>query len=246
MFRQTLKTILPLAAAAVTAWACAEEPGSVPEVPAEELLPEVAELDAVHEVMAPMWHEAFPGRDFPAIQASVSEFEPLLSELDAATLPGILQDKQVEWDEGKIRLMEAFQGFKAAAEEGDEDGMLAAAEAFHGSYEGMVRIIRPVVPELDAFHRYLYGVYHYYGPGYDLEKIQEQADQMAAALPPLQDAQLPSSLEDRQAEFEGLVAELGGQVAILLMTLEDPTREDVDAAIESVHAAYKAVEAIFD
>jgi hypothetical protein len=142
--------------------------------------------------------------------------------------------------------MEAFQGFKAAAEEGDEDGMLAAAEAFHGSYEGMVRIIRPVVPELDAFHRYLYGVYHYYGPGYDLEKIQEQADQMAAALPPLQAAQLPSRLEARQAEFEGLVEELGGQVAILLMTLEDPTREDVDAAIESVHTAYKAVEAIFD
>jgi hypothetical protein len=246
MFHNTLTSVLPLAAAVITLSACAEKPASVPEVPAEELLPEVAELDAVHDVMAPMWHEAFPGRDFPAIQASVPEFEPLLLELESAALPGILQDKQSEWDDGKDRLMEAFQGLKAAAEEGDEDGMLAAAEVFHMSYEGMVRIIRPVVPELDAFHRYLYGVYHYYGPGYDLEKIREQADQMAAALPPLQAAQLPSRLEGKQGDFESLVAEMGGQLAILLMALEDPTREDVEAAIESVHAAYQAVEAIFD
>ena len=246
MFHNNLTAVLPLAAAVISLSACAEKPGSVPEVPAEEILPEVAELDAVHEVMAPMWHEAFPGRDIAAIQASVPEFEPLLLGLESAALPGILQDKQGEWDDGKSRLMAAFQGLKAAAEAGDEEGILAAAEAFHMSYEGMVRIIRPVVPELDAFHRYLYGVYHYYGPGYDLERIREQADQMAAALPPLQAADLPSRLEDKQREFESLVAELGGQLAILLMALEDPTREDVEAAIESVHTAYQAVEAIFD
>ena len=226
--------------------ACADQSGSVPEVPAEELTAQVAELDVVHEVMVPMWHEAFPARDIVAIQASITDFEPLLLALDAATLPGILQDKQGQWDEGKTRLMRAFQELKAASDAEDEDGILGSAEALHMSYEAMVRIIRPVVPELDTFHQHLYGVYHYYGPGYDVEKIGDRADLMAAAMPPLQAAQLPDRLEDRQVDFDARVTELGNQVAALLIVMEDPTRDEVEAGIEAVHAAYKAVEEIFD
>ncbi len=229
----------------LTGVACAEQSGSVPEVSVEEITAEVAELDAVHEVMEPMWHEAFPAQDFAAIQASVPEFEPLLSALDAATLPGILQDRQADWDEGKARLMESFQDLKGAANSGDEEGMLGSAEIFHMSYERLVRVIRPVVPELDLFHRNLYGVYHYYGPGYDLEKIRDGANRMAEAVPPLLGATLPTRLEDRQAEFEARVSDLGDRVAGLLMMLEDPVQEDVETAIEAVHEAYKAVENIF-
>jgi hypothetical protein len=225
---------------------CEEEYGSVPEVPAEEVTPSVAELDAVHEVMEPMWHQAFPAQDFAAIQASVQAFEPLLLELDAAPLPGILQDKEPAWEDGMARLLEAFQDLKAAAAQGDEEGMLGAAEIFHMSYEGMVRIIRPVVPELDAFHRHLYGLHHYYGPAYDLDKILQAANEMGEAIPPLLEAQLPARLADRQAEFDSAVGELGGKVAILIMALEDPNRDEVEAAIAAVHEAYQATEAIFD
>jgi hypothetical protein len=225
---------------------CGEDYGSVPEVPEEEVTTEVAELDAVHEVMEPMWHQAFPARDIAAIQASVPAFEPLLLELDAAVLPGILLDKEPAWEEGMGRLMEAFQDLKATASEGDEEGLLAAAEVFHMSYEGMVRIIRPVVPELDVFHRHLYGVHHYYGPAYDLDKILQAANRMGASIPPLLEAQLPSRLAERQAEFDSAVEELGGKVAILIMALENPNQAEVEAAIQAVHDAYQVTEAIFD
>jgi hypothetical protein len=245
MFRRTIQAILPVLTL-VALSACAEESGSVPEVPAEELTAQVAELDAIHEVMVPMWHEAFPARDFAAIRASVPEFQPLLTALDLAALPGILQDKQGQWDEGKARLLQSFQELKAAAEAGDQDAMLGSAEAFHMNYEGMVRIIRPVVPELDAFHQHLYGLYHYYGPGYDLEKIRQATDAMAAAIPPLQAAQLPSRLEDRQPDFEARVRELGDRVTALLVVLENPSRAEVEEAVEAVHTAYQSVEDIFD
>jgi hypothetical protein len=245
MFRNAIRPTLPISALLVFA-ACAQESRPVPEVPAEELTSQVAELDAVHEVMAPMWHEAFPAQDFAAIGAAVPEFEPLLSALDAATLPGILQDKQSQWDEGKARLMQSFQELESAAAAGDEEAILGSAEAFHMNYEALVRVIRPVVPELDTFHQHLYGLYHYYGPGYDLEKIRQAADAMAADIPPLQAAQLPARLEDRQEAFEASVAELGNQVAALLLALDDPSMDEVEAAIEAVHGAYEAVEDIFD
>jgi len=226
--------------------ACGEQSGSVPEVPAAELTTDVAELDAVHEVMSPLWHEAFPAQDYEAIAAAVPQFEASLAALNEAELPGILQDKEPRWAEQKQLLMETYEGLKTAVEAGDEAEMLAYTEAFHMNYEGMVRIIRPVLPELETFHQHLYGLYHYYGPGYDLEKIRASATEMAAAIPPLQAAELPANLTEHQAHFEMVVTELGEAVGALITALSDPSREGVEAAIENVHAGYEEVEGIFD
>jgi len=241
------RVVLILLFGTVTALsACTEKSGSVPEVPADEIVAEVPELDAIHVVMEPLWHEAYPARDFAAIQAAVPEFEPVLAALGAAQLPGILQDKQARWDEQKALLTASFDGLKAAAEAGSNDEMMAYAEAFHMNYEGMVRIIRPVVPELDVFHQALYGLYHYYGPGYDLEKIGKAAREMAAAIPPLSAATLPARLESHQGHFEMVVKSLGEKVGELMSALQDPSRAEVEAAVEAVHAAYSEVEGIFD
>ena len=226
--------------------ACAEQSGSVPEVPEAELAGDVPQLFAVHEFMEPLWHEAFPERDFARIQELVPEFEPTLAALAEVDLSGILQDKQEAWAEGKANLMTAFEGLKGAAEAGNEEEMLGYAETFHMGYERLVRLIRPLVPELEVVHQHLYGMYHYYGPGYDLEKIGNAAAEMAAAVPALQAAELPSRLADHQEEFNAAVAHLGEAVDALLATMDDPNREAVDAGVEAVHSAYAAIEGIFD
>jgi len=238
--------VFALAGALLSLSACAEQSGSVPEVPAAELSADIPELDAVHEFMSPLWHDAFPAQDYEAIAAAVPQFEESLAALEAVELPGILQDKQVQWDEQGKLLLDSFEGLKAAVEAGNQDEMLAYTEAFHMNYEGMVRIVRPVLPELEAFHQHLYGLYHYYGPGYDLEKIRSAATDMAAAIPPLQAAQLPASLASHQAHFEMVVTQLGEAVGALISTLDNPSRADVDAAIDAVHVAYEEVEGIFD
>jgi len=242
------RILIPCSAlsAALLLFGCGEKPGSVPEVPAEELAAEVSELDAVHDIMSPLWHEAFPAQDFGAIEAAVPEFEVSLAALAEAELPGILQDKQAQWDTQKQLLMETYDGLKAAVDAGDQAQMLAFTEAFHMNYEGMVRIIRPVSPELAAFHQHLYGLYHYYGPGYDLEKIGGVATDMAAAIPPLQTVELPSRLAGHQGHYEMVVTRLGEAVGTLMATLDDPSKADVEAAIEAIHAAYEEIEGIYD
>ncbi|MGD2122908.1 MAG: hypothetical protein PVJ76_14235 [Gemmatimonadota bacterium] len=225
--------------------ACQEESGSVPEVSEAELTASVPELDAVHEFMQPLWHDAWPEQDFAAIQELVPRFEPSLEALDAVELPGILQDKQEGWAEGKANLKAAFEGLKAAAEEGNEEEMLGYAETFHMAYENLVRLIRPPSPEMNAFHQHLYSLYHHYGPGYDLEKIGAAARSMAETIPSLQAVELPARLADHQEHYEMLVTELGGAVGALITTLENPSRDEVDAAIEAIHAAYAEMDAIY-
>jgi len=234
-----------LAAALFLTSSCQEKPGSVPEVSEAELTTQVPELSAVHEFMQPLWHDAFPAKDFDAIRALIPQLEPTLTALDAVELPGILRDKQAGWDEGKVNLQAAFDGLKAAAESGDEEGMLGYAETFHMGYEGLVRLIRPPLPELDAVHQHLYGLYHHYGPGYDLEKIRRAATDMAAAIPALQAAELPSRLADHQAHFEMAVTELGEAVGGLIATLDNPSKAEVEAAIDTIHSAYEEIEGIF-
>jgi hypothetical protein len=226
--------------------ACAPDPESVPEVPAEEVTRAVPELEAVHTVMAPMWHTAWPAGDTAAVREAVADFEPLIVALDTAELPGILQDEQARWDERKALLMGSFQSMQEAAEAGDHEALMAHAEALHMNYEGLVRIVRPLVPALDRFHQELYGLYHYYGPGYDLEKIRRSADAMAAVLPDLREVELPDRLADRQAEFDAAVARLAEETTALVAVLEDPERDEVDNAIDRVHTAYQDTESVFD
>lgn len=245
MSPRTHLSILSLGALLLALPACGERSGSVPDVPASEITADIPALDSLHEVMSPLWHQAFPAKDYPAIQELVPRFDAKLQVLDTVQLPGILREKQSLWDEQKHLLFDSYEGLKTAAEANDEPSMLAFTETFHMNYEGLVRVIRPVVPELETFHQHLYGLYHYYGPGYDLEKIRASADAMAAALPALAAAQLPDNLSDRQDEFATAVADLGEQVTVLQEVLKDPNRPDVEEAIENVHEAYSAVESLF-
>ncbi len=237
---------LMLVIAALELAACAGDSESVPEISAAEVTAEVPQLDAVHSLMFPLWHDAFPNEDFDTIKELVPQFEPMLTALDSVRLPGILRDKQDRWDEGKTAMMISFDSLKAATEANDAERMLAYTEAFHLGYEQLVRVIRPVVPELEAFHQELYKLYHYYSPANEQTSIREAVNAMAEKVVPLGAAKLPERLADRQAEFEAGVAALGVQVNALSGILEAGDREDVQAAVEALHSAYAAVEAIFN
>ncbi len=225
--------------------ACGGGSGSTPEIPVSEVTAEVAELDAVHELMYPLWHDAFPNKDYDTIRELVPQFEPLLAAVEEVQLPGILRDKQARWDEGKARMMASFESLKQAAEAHDHDGMLQHTEAFHMRYEGLVRVIRPVVPELEAFHQELYKLYHYSSPAYDVARIGEAVAAMAERVEPLREATLPSRLAERQGEFAAGVTVLGEKVEALRQALETGDEETVKAAVEAVHSAYESVEKVF-
>ena len=140
-----------------------------------EITASVPELNELHEVVYPLWHSAYPDRDFELIKSLLPRMDSLTALLDAAPLPGILREKQAAWDERKANLASALLGLHAATESGNHEEMLKQVEAFHAGYEQLVRTIRPLVKELDAYHQELYKLYHYYGPQYDLPQIQASA-----------------------------------------------------------------------
>jgi hypothetical protein len=212
----------------------------------EELQASVPALSDLHEVVYPLWHTAYPNKDYNMIKELLPRADELTAKLDAAKLPGILREKQADWDKGKTVLKKALKDLHAAAESDSKEAMLKQVEAFHSAFEGLVRTIRPIVPELEAFHQELYKLYHYYSPEYDLTKIRETVTAMQEKIPPLKKAELSKRVAERQKDFDAAVAQLEKAVAELAETAKTDNKEAVQKAVEKAHAAYVRTQAIFD
>jgi len=222
-----------------------EEGAAKKEATEAELTASVPALDDLHEVIFELWHDAWPEKNTDLIKSLLPDADEKTAALDEAALPGILRDKQAAWDEGKAKLKAALKRLHEAAEADDAKAMLDETEAFHAAFEGLIRIVRPAVPELDAFHQELYKLYHYYVPEYDLENIRTAAAAMKEKVPPLAKAKLPKRVADKQEAFDKAVKQLGASVDKLNEIVKTDDKKKVLDAVEKVHDDYQTVEHIF-
>ena len=139
-----------------------------------------------------------------------------------------------------------MDSLKQAVETGNRQEMLNQTEAFHAGFERLMRIVRPVIPELDDFHKEMYKLYHYSAPNYDLEAIRSNVMAMQEKLLPLKEAPLPKRLADREDEFETAVIKLEAAVNELAEVMKDDDKDKILEAVEKAHTAYQKTEHIFD
>ena len=113
-------------------------------------------------------------------------------------------------------------------------------------YEQLVRTIHPLVPELESFHQELYKLIHYYRPANDEARMHDAFAAMSGKMEALRAATLPERLADRQADFDAGVAALGERLTELDEALHASDAEAISAAIDAVHAAYGALQGLFE
>ena len=217
-----------------------------PEMSEGELDAEVSALHDLHGVVYPLWHDAYPEKDYALIKELLPEADSLTQQLDEAELPGILRDKKPDWDRGKDNLKNSLQALHRATDENNQDEMLTQVEAFHSAFERLVRIIRPMVPELEAFHQEMYKLYHYYMPNYELDNIRLAVTAMQEKLLPLKEVQLPQRLAEKQDQFDISVQELETHLNSLSEAIKQNDKGLIKDAVEKVHTAYQKTESVFD
>src|SRR5512139_1105049 len=170
--------------------------------PAQETESSVPELSAFHEVIYPIWHTAYPEKDYAALRKYALEVKSGAEKIYAAKLPGILHERQAKWDQGVAELRKTVDAYLAAAAGTNDEALLAAAETLHSRYEMLVRTIRPVLKEVDDFHKVLYVVYHKYLPEKEFVKIKEASGDLAARAEAITKASLPKRLESKTEAFQ--------------------------------------------
>ncbi len=206
----------------------------------------VKELSDFHEIIYPIWHTAYPEKDYAALRKFVPEVNRLAKNLFDAKLPGILRDKKAKWDEGLEQLKKAVEEYNTAAAGEDDQALLDSAEALHTGFEMMVRIIRPVLKEIDDFHKVLYVVYHKYLPNKEYANIRSITDDMILKAEAITNAELPKRLEAKADEFSSAAAALlESSKKLKAICLMDNT-DEIEKAVESLHTKYQDLEKLFD
>jgi hypothetical protein len=206
----------------------------------------VPALEQFHEVVFTLWHTAWPNRDRALLKSLLPDVRRGTDSIAAASLPGILRDKQTAWNKGVAELCDVTSAYAAAVAKDDSTALFAAAERLHARYEGLVRVIRPALKELDEFHSILYALYHYHAPAMALDSIAAASARLDAAMAALRSATLPARRAAKQPAFDAARARLDLAVHALarVSTTRDP--ELLRKAIEDVHTEYQALESVLE
>ena len=206
---------------------------------------EVPALMEMHEVIYPLWHEAWPNKDVKMMNELLPQVQQHVAAVEKAELPGILRDKQAAWAEQVQALRATCTAYEKAAAAGDTQALLDAVEALHSRFEMMVRVIRPVMKELDAYHRVLYTVYHKILPEKKLAELPAAAAELASACSTLVAAPVPKRFAAREAELKTAFAALCQATAELQTAAAGADPAVTTAAVETVHTHYQATEKLF-
>lgn len=206
----------------------------------------VPELSAFHEVIYPIWHTAYPNKDYAALRAILPRVNELAAKVYAAKLPGILRDKEAKWQEGLANFKAAVDAYNAAAAGKDDQALLAAAEALHAKYEGTVRLLNPLLPEMDAFHKALYVAVHKYAPNKEYDKIRGASADLLAKAEAAAKATLPTRLAAKSEAYKTAAAELVEAAKALDAAGNAHDHDGMLQGVDKLHAKYQALEKIFD
>lgn len=206
----------------------------------------VPALTDFHDVIAPIWHQAWPNKDVAMLRQMLPDVEKGVAKIAKAELPGILRDKSKVWKESVAKFQATAAEYKAAVKGADDTRLLNAAEELHKQYEALVRVVKPPLKELEEFHSVLYVLYHYDYPDYKLDKIKAEAAALKDKMGPLNKAALPKGVAKKQAEFDASRAKLEASVDALIATLAKPDKAKVKQAVETMHTDYQDVEKIFE
>lgn len=207
---------------------------------------DVPELTELHEVIYQLWHTAWPEKNISMLKSLLPDIQKGIAKINSVELKGILRDKKPKWEEGLKKLNECFTAYKIAIEKDNAQAILDEAEKLHALYEGLVRVVKPMVKEVDAFHQILYMVYHYYAPEYNYDKIKEAAAEMKVKMKDLLNGQLSKRLESRTEKFNSTRNELNTAVNELNEMIAKGNKENILKSIDNVHTKYQELEKVFD
>jgi hypothetical protein len=206
----------------------------------------IPELKQMHESIYPMWHKGYPDKNYELLKSIYPDLESQFQILNKADFPAEYPDRKMRWQEDLEKMESNLQDYKKAIDEQNHENLLAAARAVHDTFEGLVRIINPPIPELDQFHKVLYYVYHDYLPEQSWQKLNESIDQFQEAMNNLNNAKLPDWMSDDKAEFDTRRQNLAQAVAELAALKNSDNTDKIAQAVENVHTAYVGIEGIFE
>jgi hypothetical protein len=213
-----------------------------------EISSTVQELTDFHDIIYPIWHDAYPAKDYSALKGFVPKIKTYMEAINKAKLPGILREKETAWKNQLAELNKSAQNYYTAAAANDNNGLLAAAEKLHANYESMARVLRPALKETDDFHQTLYIIYHKLLPDSKFDEIAGLTGTLitkSEAILKYPQDKLKTRLGDKVNAFDASAKKLNKAVLTLQEVLKGKDQNKKKEAVESMHSAYEELDGLF-
>lgn len=218
------------------------------EIDPAEITSSVPELSDFHKIIYPIWHDAYPAKDYNALKGFVPQIKESVKSINEAKLPGILRDKEDEWKSQLEELNISAQNYYNAVNSNDNDALLKAAEKIHSAYEKMNRVIRPVIKEIDDYHQTLYIIYHKLYPDQKFDEIAGLMNDLvikAEAIMNYPRERLKQRLGDNITRFDVSAKALYDATISLKEALNGDDPKKKNESVETMHTSYQELDAVF-
>jgi hypothetical protein len=214
---------------------------------AEEMVkPRLEGLKEFHDVLHPVWHAAYPEKDYQAINESVPEFNERMKVIEKAELPGFFREKEEDFKKKREALANAVLDLEKSARGDNNQELLKATENLHTAYEQLVRVFAPRVKELENFHLVLYPLWHEAFP-------EKDYDAMMASVPKFQekmDLLMKVELSDK---FKGISKEFTEKRMALKKSLDEfakacnkKDKKGIEDKLDKMHTAFMDLDGVFE
>jgi len=206
----------------------------------------VPELETFHDVIMPMWHTAYPAKDYAALRMISKDVEAGVAKIAAVKLPGIFREKETAWAKGIADLKAAATAYAKAAAGTEDKALLLAAENLHTAYEAQGQIIRPVVPEMNEFHKTLYVVQHTFVPEKKWADVCKMSGELQTKAEAIAKATLPKRVEEKTEAFKKESGQLVADAKALVAACKVNQPAGIEKATVTLHSRYEGLGKIFE
>jgi hypothetical protein len=213
-----------------------------------EISSRVQELTDFHDIIYPMWHDAYPAKDYNALKGFVPKIKSYMESINKVKLPGILREKETAWKSQLNDLNNSAQSYYTAAVSNNNNDLLTAVEKLHSSYEKMLMVLRPPLKEIDDFHQTLYIIYHKLLPDSKFDEIAGLTGTLttkAEAIVNYPQEKLKTRLGDKIGAYNVSAEKLLTSVKSLKEVIKSNNPEKKKEAVESMHKAYEGLVSLF-
>ncbi len=208
--------------------------------------PRLEGLIEFHEVLRPVWHTAYPEKDYQAIKESVPEFRERMEVIQKAELPGFFRERKGEFEKKREALANAVLDLEKKAKGDNNQELLKATEDLHTAYEQLVWFFAPRVKELESFHLVLYPIWHRAFPKKDYDAVIASAPDFQEKMDVLMKVVLSEKFKDISKEFTEKRKALKNSVDEFVKTCNKKDKKKIEEKLTKIHTAYMDLDQVFE
>ena len=208
--------------------------------------PTLEGLEEFHEVLAPIWHKAYPDKDFKAIREAVPGFQEKMELILRAELPGFYRERNKEFEGKRGILARSVEELENKANGDDNQALLVATENLHTAFARLAFFFAPRVRELEEFHLILYPLWHKALPDKSFQTIRDSAPVLQEKMDALMKANLPDNSKGIEPNFIEKRNILKKSVSELIKACDSKNNKKLEEKLVKMHKAYMELDQVFD